>query len=185
MTDRINFFKEALGNLKTLGTITPSSRFLSRKMLSKIDFENSDVIVELGPGSGAITKHILPQLKPNAKLICFEINDRFYNQLQNFNHSQLEVLKVSATNLIPELAKKGIHKVDHIISSLPLTNIPDDITNTILKNSYEALSTEGTFIQFQYSLTYHKKLKRVFEDEISLGFEVLNIPPAFIYHCKK
>lgn len=185
MTERINFLKEAIQNLKTLGTLTPSSRFLSRKMLKNIDFSNSKIIVELGPGNGAITKHILPNLHPDAKLICFEINETFYQQLQALQHNQLKIVNASATDLISELAKLGIQKVDHIVSSLPLTNIPEPISKTILNHSYKALSEKGTFIQYQYSLTYHKKLKQVFENDISLGFEVLNFPPAFIYRCKK
>ena len=37
----------------------------------------ADVIVELGPGNGAITKYITENLSPTARLICFEINDNF------------------------------------------------------------------------------------------------------------
>ena len=73
MSSRINFLKEALKNINTLGTVTPSSRFLSKRMLKEINFLKADVIVELGPGTGAITKYILENLSPKATLICFEI----------------------------------------------------------------------------------------------------------------
>ena len=185
MYSRINFFKEAVKNIKTLGTIAPSSRFLSKKMLRKIDFQKAEVLVELGPGNGAITNYILESLKPNATLICFEINDNFYHQLKKINHPQLIVLKACAEKIEEELAKLNIYKVPYIISSLPLTIIPDEVSDEILKKSYEILENNGTFIQYQYSLTYYKKLKKVFKDAILLEFEPLNIPPAFIYHCKK
>ena len=68
--------------MKTSGTIIPSSRFLVKKMLYEIDFSKADVIVELGPGNGVITKNILKKLHAKAVLICFEINDSFYNELQ-------------------------------------------------------------------------------------------------------
>ncbi|WP_298782035.1 rRNA adenine N-6-methyltransferase family protein [uncultured Polaribacter sp.] len=185
MLSRINFLKEAIKNLKTLGTITPSSRFLSKKMLKGINFSEADVLVELGPGNGAITKYILEKLSPKAILICFEINDSFYNQLQDLQHPQLVILKKSAENIEEELKKLKLHKANHIISSVPLTIIPDEISAKILQESYKTLNINGTFIQYQYSLTYFKKLKNVFKDSISLGFEPLNIPPAFIYRCKK
>lgn len=163
----------------------PSSRFLAKKMLNDIDFSKADIIVELGPGNGAITKRILKKLHPRAQLICFEINDQFYADLKKIDHPQLKVVNKSAEDIQEELAKLGHTKSCHIISSLPLTNIPDPISKNILKNSYANLEENGTFIQFQYSLTYFRKLKTVFKKSVSLDFEVLNVPPAFIYRCKK
>ncbi|WP_245892101.1 class I SAM-dependent methyltransferase [Polaribacter glomeratus] len=177
--------KEALKNINTLGTITPSSRFLSKRMLREINFSKADVIVELGPGNGAITKYILENLSPNATLICFEINDNFYQQLQELQNPQLIVLKASAEKIVGELEKLNIYKVNYIISSLPLTIIPDQVSNQILEKSFEVLEENGSFIQYQYSLSYFKKLKNVFKESISLEFEPLNMPPAFIYRCKK
>lgn len=185
MSSRINFLKEAVKNIKTLGTVTPSSRFLSKRMLREINFSNAHVIVELGPGTGAITKHILDNLSPKATLICFEINNNFYQQLQELQHPQLIILKASAEKIVEELKKLEIHQVNYIISSLPLAIIPDEISNKILEKSFKILETNGSFIQYQYSLSYFKKLKKVFKESISLGFEPLNIPPAFIYRCKK
>ena len=185
MSNRINFLKEALKNIKSLGTITPSSRFLSKRMLSKIAFSKAKVIVELGSGDGAITKHILKNLSTQTTLICFEINDNFHKQLIEKKHPQLIVLKSSAEKIITELQKLNISKVDYIISSLPHTMIPEVVTNEILEKSFKILNNEGFFIQYQYSLIYFRKLKRVFKESISLEFELLNIPPAFIYRCKK
>ncbi|WP_223269166.1 MULTISPECIES: class I SAM-dependent methyltransferase [unclassified Polaribacter] len=185
LSSKIKFFKEAVKNIKTLGTVAPSSRFLSKRMLREINFSKADVLVELGPGNGAITKYILERLSPKATLICFEINDNFYRQLQDLKHPQLIVLKASAENIIEELKKLHIYKVNYIISSLPLTIIPDEVSDEILDRSFEILAKNGSFIQFQYSLSYFKKLKKVFKESISLEFEPLNIPPAFIYRCKK
>lgn len=185
MINRIKFLKESFKNLKTLGTVTPSSRFLAERMLKEIDFTKVEVLVEFGPGNGAITKLILEKLPANAILLCFEINDNFYNQLSEIKNKQLVVVKSSAEKIEEELKKLNLDKTCHIISSLPLTIIPEAVTNEILKKSFHVLENNGTFIQFQYSLTYFKKLKNVFNQSISLGFEPLNFPPAFVYHCKK
>ncbi len=185
MTDTIKFFKEAVKTLKTSGTVMPSSSFLAKKMLQNIHFASADIIVELGPGNGAITKFILRKLHLTATLICFEINDNFYKTLIKIEHSQLIVIKASAENLNEELRKIGVSEVNYIISSLPLTIIPEKITDVILTQSYQLLKTNGTFTQYQYSLSNLKKLKLFFRDSISLKFELLNFPPAFIYLCKK
>ncbi|WP_373942032.1 hypothetical protein OEG92_01170 [Polaribacter sejongensis] len=103
MNNRINFLKESIKNLKTLGTVTPSSRFLAERMLKKIDFSKVEVLVEFGPGNGAITKLILEKLPINATLICFEINDCFYNELSEIKNKQLIVVKSSAEKIEEEL----------------------------------------------------------------------------------
>ena len=163
MSKKIKFLKEALKNYKTSGTLVPSSRFLANKMLNNINFSEAKVIVELGPGNGAITKNILKRLAPEAVLICFEINNTFYKELQDIKHTQLIVIKESAENIIIEIEKLGFQEVDSIVSSLPLSIIPKQVSNKILSNSYFVLKTNGIFIQYQYSLSYLKKLKTVFD----------------------
>lgn len=185
MGKKIDFFKVAVKNLKTSGTVTPSSKFLAQKMLKSIDFSSCKVLVELGPGNGVITNQILKKLQPGSHLICFEVNETFYKNLKKIHHPQLTVLKASAEQIQLEMIKLGFPKACHIISSLPLTIIPKTVSKAILENSLNTLSIDGTFIQYQYSLTYYKKLKTVFKEKISLDFELLNFPPAFVYRCKK
>lgn len=185
MGKKIRFFKEAVKNYKTSGTLVPSSRFLAKKMLKNINFSTAKVIVELGPGDGAITKNILKQLKPQTTLVCFEINDAFYLELQKIQHPNFIVLKKSAEKIEEELNVLGFDKADYIVSSLPLTIIPNEISSTILKKCYKVLRNKGLLIQYQYSLTYYNKLKKVFGDNITLDFEPLNFPPAFVYKCAK
>ncbi len=185
MSKKFNFFKEAVKNYKTSGTVAPSSKYLANKMLREINFSTAEVIVELGPGNGAITHNILNKIQPNTVLICFEINEAFYKELKKIKHSQLIIIKASAEKMIKEVEKLGYYKADYIVSSLPLTIIPKEISHTILLKSHEFLNNQGLFIQYQYSLTYYKKLKEVFGNDISLNFEPLNFPPAFIYKCIK
>lgn len=163
----------------------PSSRFLVSRLLAPINFSKAKVIVEFGPGNGKITKEILKQLQPNAILISFEINENFYNSLLKINDSRFKVIASSAENVQEVLNNHGFEKADYIISSLPLTNIPRRISQSILENAYNALKANGMFIQYQYSLTYFKTLKGIFNGHLKLSFEALNIPPAFVYRCKK
>lgn len=185
MGKKFNFFKEAIKNYKTSGTVAPSSKFLANKMLREINFLDAKVIVELGPGNGAITHSILNKIQPDTILICFEINDAFYKELKKIKHPQLIVLKASAETMLKEIKKLGYNEVSYIVSSLPLTIIPKEISHNILSESYKILKSEGLFIQYQYSLTYYKKLKEFFGKDIKLSFEPLNFPPAFIYNCIK
>jgi len=164
----------------------PSSSFLISKMLESIDFKSAKVIVEYGPGNGIITKQILDKMNTDAMLICFEINDEFYNYLNKIEDKRLVLLNVSAEHIIEVLKKHDICKVDYFISSLPLTIIPNNIGENILKNSKNVLKKGGYFIQYQYSLSFYRKLKEIFmKKNVSLNFEIKNMPPAFIYKCVK
>ena len=179
------FFKEAVKNLKSSGAIVPSSRFLAKRMLLNIDFSKRLNIVEFGPGNGSLTKDLLINLSKDSRLISFEVNDQFFSYLARINDKRFTLLKKSAEDIHTEIAGLDIEKVDYIISSLPLTNLPKKVTKNILKNSYNSLKNKGLLIQYQYSLTYYKKLKKVFKNQVDLEFEIRNIPPAFIYICKK
>ncbi|MET2985392.1 class I SAM-dependent methyltransferase [Aureibaculum conchae] len=178
------FIKEAIKNIKTSGTVAPSSKYLIQKMLKEVDFTKTNVIVEYGPGNGNFTKEILKKLNKDSQLICFEINEKFFNHLNTFNDSRLTILNESCENIKAVCKDLNISNIDYFISSLPLTNIPDSITKKILSESYAQLDKTGCFLQYQYSLTYYKKLKKIYNN-VDLDFEIRNIPPAFIYKCKK
>lgn len=180
------FFREALKNFKTAGTIMPSSKFLIKKMLKSIDFKTARVIVEYGPGNGIITHEILNRMHSDAILICFEVNTQFYQYLKQIDDKRLIVLNSSAENIKEVLEKLNISSADYFISSLPLTIIPKIIAENILKKSKDALSPSGQFIQYQYSLRFYHKIKQIFgKNNVILKFEFVNIPPAFIYKCIK
>ncbi len=179
------FFKEALKSMKTSGSFIPSSKYLVKRIVKNIDFEKSNVIIEFGPGNGIITKEILNRLNPNAILLSFEINENFYKNIKQIDHKQLIVLNVSAEDVQVEIEKRGFKKVDAVISSLPLSLLPKELSNSIIKKSHIILKDKGQFVQFQYSVNFLKQFKSIFENKVKLEFEPLNFPPAFVYICKK
>ncbi|QCX39646.1 methyltransferase domain-containing protein [Aureibaculum algae] len=178
------FIKEAIKNIKVSGTVAPSSKYLINKMLKEVDFTKTNVIVEYGSGNGNFTKELLKKLNKDSKLISFEINEKFYEHLKTFKDSRLTVLNESCENIKSVCEKLNISNIDYFVSSLPLTNIPDNVTKKILDESYAQLKDDGCFLQYQYSLTYYKKFKKIYSN-VDLEFEIRNIPPAFIYKCKK
>ena len=178
------FIKEAIKSIKTSGTVAPSSKYLIQKMLKQVDFTKNNIIIEYGSGNGNFTQELLKKLNKNSQLICFEINEKFYNHLLTFKDKRLTVLNESCENIKAVCEKLKITKIDYFVSSLPLTNIPDSVAKKILTESYTQLHKDGCFLQYQYSLTYFKKFKKIYPN-VDLDFEIRNIPPAFIYKCKK
>lgn len=183
MRKKLNFFKEFLKERRVVGAISPSSKFLAKKMISSINFEKARILVEFGPGTGIFTKEILKKMHPDAKLLVFETQTSFCEQIKREIQDQRMILINDSAEKIGEFLKiHGFESTEHIISSLPFTVIPSQIKNSILNQSVKYLSPSGTFLQFQYSLNAHKMLKSRFKT-VKLDFTPMNIPPAFIYRC--
>ena len=155
-------------------------------MLKNVELGSCKAIAEFGPGTGVFTSKILEEMPEDSKLLIFELHNAFFLKLEKEyrDYSNVIVINDSAENISKYMIENNISNLDAIISSLPLTNFDDKLTNNILKSSYESLKEEGLYIQFQYSLNARKKLKRVF-NMVKINFTPKNIPPAFVYTCKK
>lgn len=184
MRAKIQFFTEGLKNLKTVGTITRSSRFLCAKIVSLSRLDNSECIVELGAGDGVMTKHILEEMPENAKLFAFEINSTFCEKLRAIDDPRLHVIEDSAENLEDHLADHGFSEIDTIFSAIPFVLLPDDAAKAIVKSCHRFLKPLGQFLQIHYSLLQKDLYQNIF-GHVDVTFHLLNFPPAFILACHK
>lgn len=176
-----SFTKNAFSTLKKSGTLFPSSRFLANK-ISKLLPENTQCLVELGAGNGAVTKSLLNALEPQATIDTYEINQDFIKLLNtNVQDPRLNILERSAWELANDFEENS---VDAVVSCLPLALFSDQQKHELLEAVTKVLRTGGRFIQYQYSLKDFKFVKQYFGCN-KYKFVLLNIPPAFIYHCKK
>ena len=178
------FFKEFLKKGNKTGSVYPSSRFLCKKMISTIDFKKAKCIVELGPGEGVITREIIKKMGPQTRLFVFEMNEVFVDEFLQFDDPRIHVITDSAEFMRKHLAEHSIDEVDYIISSLPLTILPEDVRETIVNESKSLLKKRGIYMQYQYMTTAAKLLKSKFK-QVKIGFVPLNIPPAFVYTCQE
>ncbi|MFC0214984.1 class I SAM-dependent methyltransferase [Paenibacillus chartarius] len=176
------FMQKFLSNPLQVGSIIPSSRFLGQKMAGAVPWRETRTVVELGAGTGAITKHLLAQMHEDCRVWLFEkdnlMRKRLEEQFSGFTcHSHAESLTLV-------IRQSGFEHVDCIVSGLPFFNFPPALRETILSQVYQALKPGGRFIAFQYSLQMKPKLAERFELE-QLAFVPLNFPPAFVYICRK
>ncbi len=175
------FLSEFARHRKEVGSIANSSRFLAKKMISDPAFREARRIVELGPGLGSITKQIVRQMHPDATLKVFETNKNFCEKLrEKFADPRVTILNVSACSLSERLP----YKADYIVSGIPLAVLGREEHLFLLREIEKTLDREGVFVQFQYSLASYRRLKQFFPS-IEILFVPLNIPPAFVYVCRK
>ena len=178
----IQFIKESLKNIKEVGTVLPSSKFIVEKMVAPINFKKKLTILELGPGSGVITKKLLEKMSYDSQLICFETNKTFYQELKKINDNKMVLINKSAEKMKLHLDEFEIEKVDYIVSSVPLVSLSKETTNKILSVSVEILGKSGKLIQLQYTKLLDKKLKSYY-NQIDIQFTPKYYLPAFIYTC--
>lgn len=185
MEKKTKFGVQFIKNYKMIGSVTPSSKFLTNKILQPIAFNRVKTIVEFGPGTGVFTKQILERMAPDARLLCIELNTGLFEVLsKSFNDPRLILIHGSATDLPRYLAEAGVEFADVIISSLPLAAFGANLRKEVLQTAHDCLKPKGRYLQFQYSLNAKKDLSAIFE-KVNIDFTLLNFPPAFIYLCKK
>ncbi len=180
----LSFIKESVKNLRTTGTITRSSQAACKAMVSFTDFDSARNIIELGAGDGVVTHHILRRMHPDAKLLCFEVNDLFCEQLRNIKDDRLIVIQDSAEKLDEYMKKHQMKQADSIISAIPFVALSKPVTRRILTTCQQALKEGGVFSQIHYSLVLKSIYKEIF-DGIRIKFVLKNIPPAFILYKRK
>lgn len=182
---KIEFFRESIRNIKTVGTITRSSKFLCKGMIKPVDFENADVIVELGAGDGVITEHILRHMKKDSKLLSFEVNKKFCDQMrETLKDDRLIIVEDSAEKLGEYLKNNNLGKADYIISAIPFVAFPDELAKSIIMESKNNMKDNALFVQVHYSLLAKKFYQSIFGN-VDVSFVPLNIPPAFVLVSEK
>jgi phospholipid N-methyltransferase len=181
----IGFFRESLRNIRATGSIAPSSPTLCRRIVSQIDPAKAQVVVELGPGDGVITKQLLRHLRPDARLILFEVNPVFVAHLKARIHDpRVVVIHDGAENMSRHFEQMKIESVDYFISGIPFVMLPESLTYTITRACRQWLRPNGQFVQFHYTPILLGLYRRVFGNA-DLDFVARNVPPAFVIVSEK
>jgi len=177
------FLLNALKQPLKTGTFLPSQKYLIQKMIAPIDAKRCRCVVEFGAGDGCITRKLRRKLPSDCLLLSFEINKEFLRNKRSFSKDVVFVHD-DVVHLEKYLAQYNVLELDYIVSSLPLTNIPKEKMMQILQIANKYLKKDGLFIQYQYSPASLRSVKQVFFD-VDVQFTPLNLPPAFVYVCRK
>ncbi|NBB88279.1 MAG: methyltransferase domain-containing protein [Bacteroidetes bacterium] len=175
----IPFIRESIRNLKTVGTITKSSRALCKGAANEVDYTAAKEIVELGAGDGVITKHILKAMAPDARLMVFEVNESFCDQLRAIDDDRLIVIQDGAEQLDHYLTEHHFVGLDAVISAIPFVIFSDEQARQIITDCRNHLKSGGLYVQVHYSLVARKMYRDIFGN-VKTKFIPLNIPPAFV-----
>jgi len=177
------FSKNFIQHPMMLGSLIPSSRFLIGRLLNKVDWTRARTIVEYGPGVGTITAHILARMSPSARLIAFEMNERFVRHLaRNFPDPRLHVVHGSAESVQMELDRLKLEGTDYLISGIPFNNMRVEMRVRIARQIREVLNPGGEVLIYQFTRTVLPHLRTNF-GQVNQEFELRNFPFAMLFHC--
>ncbi|SRR5580765_1075799 len=177
------FARNFLQHPMMLGSLIPSSRFLIGRLLNKVDWARARTIVEYGPGVGTITSHILSKMAPDARLIAFEMNERFVRYLErSFPDPRLHVVHGSAEHVQKELDRLHLDGADYIISGIPFNNMQFELREKITRQIRAVLNPGGEVLIYQFTRTVLPHLRTHF-DQVDQEVELRNFPFAMLFHC--
>jgi phospholipid N-methyltransferase len=183
------FLREALRSVRSVASLVPSSGPLCRAMLANIDFAAARTIVELGPGTGAVTAEILARMRPDARIYAVEINPVFVAHIRStFHDRRLVVIEGSATHLSHDSGLRP-GSVNAVVSSLGLSCMPERTRMDILRQAQRCLGDGGVLNQYQYlaaSLSCSVRgLLACFFDRVESSRILRNCPPATVFRCSR
>jgi phospholipid N-methyltransferase len=186
MNDFALFLGKFLRHGTTIASVAPSSRFLSRTTLRNIDWQRATAVIELGAGTGPITRAIAERARPDCRVVVVEQDPDFagllrerFGRLANF-----DIVEGSVQDLGSILANRGITAVDHVVSGLPVPSFPRALRNDLFQAVGAVLRPEGSYNQItEIPWVYWRFYRRFFRD-VRFAFEPRNLPPAGAYFCK-
>ncbi|MCZ8519150.1 MULTISPECIES: class I SAM-dependent methyltransferase [Paenibacillus] len=180
--EKLVFLHKFIQSPKEVGSVMPSSKYLAQAMTRSLDWDKTRHVAELGAGTGALTKYIEQAAGREAKVMLFEREPALRSQLKERFPSF--TCHPDACLIQEAMSREGVEGLDAIISGLPFFNFPPQLRARLLREIVDSLRPGGSFIAFQYSLQMRSLLTRAFEIE-AIRFVPLNVPPAFVYVCRK
>lgn len=186
MNENIQFLQAFLKNPSKVGSIAPSSTELALKMLEGITPDENNIVLELGVGTGAITKYLQEIVPDEKSYLGIELDRNLVKSLK-IKFPELCIVRGNACDLEKIHKRTGLGKVGYIISCLPFVSIPNETSEKILAQIERFMEQGCTFRTFQYAHGFYFpsaiKLREFMRDRYGKSQKsplvVKNVPPAF------
>lgn len=181
--NELKFFRGWLDGPKAVGAIVPTSQFAARSMASVITPESGLPVLELGPGTGAITRAILERVSAD-KLTSIEYSPDFYEHLRN-EYPGVDIRLGDAFDLDNTLGDGGATRFDCVISAVPLLNFPMETRIRLIDGLLDRLPKGRPVIQISYGPVSPVATKGTRIVAAPHDFVLRNIPPARLWAYRR
>lgn len=171
---------------KDVAAVTPSSRFLVRRVCDWIDFSRDCTIVEYGPGDGVFSEYILEHMSDGSELVLIEANENFVDDLNDLvrGDDRATVVHDRAERVMDILEAHDIDAAHYVVSGIPFSFLDDDTRTELIVQTREVLIDSGKFLVYQNYNHMEDPLREHFP-AVAKEYEIRNIPPMYAYEAKK
>ena len=184
LDDEVRFLRSWIEKPLHVGAVMPSGRLLARTMAQYVDIDCSGPVVELGPGTGAITNALIEHGVDQKRLVLVEYNPSFCALLRD-RYPQARVVQGDAYTLRDTLWNVLSVRADAVVSGLPLVTKPMLTRVRLVRDAFAALAPGAPFVQFTYSVVppIPKSLPGVSTEASERIW--MNLPPARVWVYRK
>ena len=186
---RFTFFLQWLKNPLRTAAVAPSSAELAAAMIDELP-DDTRRVIELGGGTGAITRALLAAGIPARQLMVLELNEELHAHL-HARFPAVHVVLGDALSLAQLARDSGFltqGPADAIVSSLGLLTMPPSTQQAILEAALECLSADGVFVQFTYgpNAPVAEEVVQQLGLQVHRGdFVLRNVPPATVFAYRR
>ncbi|WP_426231093.1 phospholipid N-methyltransferase PmtA [Pararhizobium sp. DWP3-4] len=182
--EEIRFFKGWRSNMKAVGSIVPTSGITARRMASVVNPHSGLPVLELGPGTGVITKAILQKGVQPENLVSVEFSTDFFQHLVK-TYPDVDFINGDAFDLDKTLGTRRDQQFDSVVSAVPLLNFPMHKRVSLIDDLLSRIPVGRPVIQISYG-PLSPVVAMPDRYQIShYDFVVRNIPPAQLWVYRK
>src|SRR6201985_1352623 len=184
LDDEVRFLRSWIEKPLHVGAVMPSGRLLARTMAQYVKIDSDEPVIELGPGTGAITSALLHRGVDQKRLVLVEYNSGFCALLRD-RYPQAKVVHGDAYTLRDTLWNVLGAPASAVVSGLPLVTKPMLTRLRLIRDAFTALAPGAPFVQFTYAVVapITKSLPAV-SKEASDGIW-MTLPPARVWVYRK
>ncbi|MFO0970274.1 MAG: methyltransferase domain-containing protein [Gemmataceae bacterium] len=176
------FLQKFLRQGTRVGSVTPSSPWFARRLLEGIDLKQARCVVELGAGTGAVTRELLRRASASCRCLIVERDADFCVRLRE-HFPRAEIVEADACDLDALLRSRGVERVDHVVSGLALPWFTPAARHKVLDASRRCLTLSGSFRQLTYIPWVHAPMYRRYFERADFRWVFWNVPPGGFYEC--
>jgi phosphatidylethanolamine/phosphatidyl-N-methylethanolamine N-methyltransferase len=184
LDDEVRFLRSWIEKPLHMGAVMPSGKLLARTMAQYVDTNSEGPVVELGPGTGAITSALIERGVDQSRLVLVEYNPGFCALLRD-RYPHAKVVQGDAYALRDSLRKVLNAPASAVVSGLPLVTKPMLTRLKLIRDAFAALAPGAPFVQFTYSVAppIPKSLPGVSTQASERIW--MNLPPARVWVYRK
>jgi len=186
ISDSTLFLREWLVNPQRTGAVAPSSPQLAAAMARWLPHNPESFVLELGPGTGAVTEALLKRGLREDRLVAIENNPALAKHLRK-RFPRAHIITGDAWQMDTLLAELPlpVKSVGAVISSLPLLNFSKEQADALAQKIRAVLDPRGRWVQYSYHIV--KNRSRGAEDFRLVASKIVwwNLPPARVHVFQK